>query len=241
MRSILIVLVLVNVLWAVWSLTSGRAEGSAGPDQSRAEGHGILLLSELPPGELRARTVASTEAAAKASAEAEPKPQTPPADLSRALASLDAAGIDVEQQNCVAMGPFDELERVEAVRAEILADGGTAEIVTEEVESQPDYLVYIDTTGSRALARRIREELEGQRIDSHIIAGGDLENALSVGVFSREVLAHRQRDRVSALGYEVAVHELLRHQTVYHLLSDRTVADPAVPGRSACHEIASLH
>lgn len=235
LRSILIVLVLVNVVWAVWSsLSRGTPGFGDDPAHPRAPAPGLRLLSELPPEDLHARS--------KAKATTRPTPEAPAPDLSRALASIDAPRTPVEQQqNCVVMGPFDALEQVEALRDEIIADGGSAEIVTEEVEGQPDYLVFIDTTGSRDVARRIREELQGQTIDSHIIAGGDLENALSVGVFSQERLARRQFERVSALGYEAAIHELPRRQTVYHVMSDRTLVDPAIPGRSACHEIASAH
>jgi hypothetical protein len=262
-RAILIVLVLVNLAWALWAgiLRDGSAAEPA--PTPRPVGTGLALLSELPadavpatdtqppaqtpeptrpreqPKEVTSAPVATTPEPAAQSAGEAPDPEP---NLEQAVASIGQVEVNPhEPQKCLAMGPFDELARVEALRDEVLAAGGSAEIVSEEIEGRPDYLVFIETTGSRAVARRIREELKGQEIDSHVIAGGDLENELSVGVFSREELARRQHERVVALGYEAVVEELTRRQTVYHLMADRAVSDPSVVGQAACHEIAAAH
>ncbi len=238
MRAILIVLLLVNVAWAVWGgalRSPGTGPGATG---SGGTGKSLALLSELPPEALATAQSAASDEAAKPVAEVAPAEP----DLSAAIASIGSTASSVstdKPQKCLLMGPFDEIDRVETLRDEVLGAGGNAEIVADEVDGRPDYLVYIFTNGSRVVARCIRQELDGQDIDSHIIAGGELENALSVGVFSREPLARAQYDRVIALDYEAAVRELPRRQTVYHLMSDRPVADPEVPGRAACHEIAA--
>ena len=230
MRAILIVLLLVNVVWAVWSaaLRGGSHSDSVGssPRALRSATSGLALLSELPsplPG-------VATE-------------RVPSEDLTQEAGASDASG-EVSAnlpQACIAVGPFYQLTQVETLRDEILDDGGNAEVVEEEIAGQPDYLVYIATTGSRVVARRIREELKAQAIDSHIIAGGDLQDALSVGVFSRERFARAQYDRVSGLGYDTHLRDLPRRQTVYHLMTDRVGAAPEAPRRAACHEIASAN
>lgn len=220
MRAILIVLVLVNVGWATWSvaLRDNSHSDSIGssPRTSPTGAAELALLSELPPPR-------------KAVAES--------AEVTQPSSEVSANS----PQACVAVGPFDDLHRVETLRDEILEQGGNAEVVEEEIDRSPDYLVYIHTTGSRVVARRVREELQAQAIDSHIIAGGDLQDALSVGVFSREPLARAQYDRVSGLGYEAAVRPLPRRRTVYHLVTDRAGAAPEAPSRVACHEIASAN
>jgi hypothetical protein len=230
LRAILIVLVLVNVGWATWSVAlrdnnySNGHSNSIGSSSrtSRTGAAELALLSELPPP-------AADEIAA-----VQPK-DTPQVTQPSIEVSANSP------QACVAVGPFDDLHQVETLRDEILEQGGNAEVVEEEIDRSPDYLVYIHTTGSRVVARRVREELKAQAIDSHIIAGGDLQDALSVGVFSREPLARAQYDRVLGLGYEAAVRPLPRRRTVYHLVTDRVGAAPEVPSRVACHEIASAN
>lgn len=235
MRAILIVLVLVNVVWAAWSVAvrdDGHSDSvGSSPQTSRTGGVALALLSELPsPRKMAADPVPAADGMIPV-----PSKDTPQvAELSTEV-SADSP------QACVAVGPFDDLNQVEALRDEILGQGGKAEVVEEEIARKPDYLVYIHTTGSRVVARRLREELKGQAIDSHIIAGGNLQDALSVGVFSREHLARAQYDRVSGLGYEATLRLLPRRRTVYHLVTDRVGAAPDVPGRAACHEIASAN
>lgn len=226
MRAILIVLVLVNVGWATWSVAlrdnSHSSSIGSSPRTSRTGAVELALLSELPPP------------AADEMTAVQPK-DTPQVIQPSSVVSANSP------QACVAVGPFDDLHQVETLRDEILEQGGNAEVVEEEIDRSPDYLVYIHTTGSRVVARRVREELKAQTIDSHIIAGGDLQDALSVGVFSREPLARAQYDRVLGLGYEAAVRPLPRRRTVYHLVTDRVGAAPEVPSRVACHEIASAN
>jgi hypothetical protein len=230
-RSILIVLVLVNVVWAAWSAaTRGGHTDSVGssPRAPRSGASGLALLSELP--------------APLPKVVSQPVPEESLLEADVPVNERDNIEVSANlPRACIAVGPFHELTRVETLRDEILDDGGSAAVVEEEIAGQPDYLVYIATAGSRVVARRIREELKAQAIDSHIIAGGDLLDALSVGVFSRERFARAQYERVSALGYDTHQRDLPRRQTVYHLMTDRVGAAPDAPRRASCHEIASAN
>jgi len=232
LRSILIVLLLVNVVWAAWSVATrgGHADSVGSSAQApRSGASGLALLSELP---------APLPKVVNQPVPSEELPQQADVRVSARTNNEVSANLP---RACIAVGPFHELTRVETLRDEILDDGGSAEVVEEEIAGQPDYLVYIATAGSRVVARRIREELKAQAIDSHIIAGGDLLDALSVGVFSRERFARAQYERVSALGYDTHQRDLPRRQTVYHLMTDRVGAAPDAPHRAACHEIASAN
>ena len=134
---------------------------------------------------------------------------------------------------CVALGPFDALDQVEEVREEIVAKGGEAIVREEEVPEALDYLVYVETDGSRAEARRLARELEAHEIECYIMAGGQHEDSLSVGVFSRRDLAAAQRRRVAELGYPVGLEPVPRSvRKVYRLLTSE-----AMVGRGAHHPI----
>ena len=140
LRSILIVLLLVNVIWAAWSAaTRGGHADSVGssPRAPRSGASGLALLSELPAPLPRvvSEPAPSADSLPDAGALIDARPNT------EVSANLPRA--------CVAVGPFHELTRVETLRDEILDDGGSAAVIEEESAGQPDYLVYIATAGSR--------------------------------------------------------------------------------------------
>ena len=228
----LAVVVLANVVCAGWLGTADRTDDvvlSAVPPLDE----NIVLLSERPD-----------------SAESASPPEISPAVA--AVVDLDAADsvVDAKESQspsppapaarvCVAMGPFEAVEKAQALKATVEEAGGRAEIVEEALDHGADYLVYITSPGSRANARRMLEELQGRDVDGHIIAGGELENSLSVGVFTRERFAQAQRDRVAELGYDVHLELLPRQSTVYRLLADRVVSGVGEAEVEGCDAIAS--
>jgi hypothetical protein len=189
----------------------------------------IVLLSERPDS---AEPTSPLEVAPKVTVS-----DVPGAELAQNLVveNTPAAAVRV----CVAMGPFEVLEEATALKTTVEEQGGRAEIFEEELDRGADYLVYIASPGSRGNARRMLEELQGQAIEGHIIAGGQLENSLSVGVFTRERLAQAQRDRVAELGYDVHLELLPRRSTVYRLLADRVVDGVGEAEVEGCGAIAS--
>ena len=232
MRIVLAVVVLANVVCAGWLGTASRANNVV-PADSPPLDENIVLLSERPDS---ANTVSS--------------PPTSPPDLAPTVTIADSQPVapardEVAQTDpaaaraCVAMGPFEALEQATALKADVEAQGGRAEIVEEELDHGADYLVYIVSPGSRAGARRMLKELQDQSIEGHIIAGGELENSLSVGVFTRERLARAQRERVAGLGYDVQLELLPRRSTAYRLLADRVVSGVGETDVGGCDAIAS--
>ena len=107
-------------------------------------------------------------------------------------------------------GEFSEVER------QLAEEGGFPEIRATEVRASPVYLVYIDVLDSRTQARRIAQELKTINIDN-LWMRRDSGVIVSVGVFSRRLLADRQLSRMQELGYEAKLEEMPRQQTVYKL------------------------
>jgi hypothetical protein len=142
---------------------------------------------------------------------------------------------------CRVWGPFTEAPQFASLQARISELGTASEIRSSELAGEPDYLVFIETGNNVDTARRTLQELETQSIDSYIIAGGPYLNSVSVGVFSRGDRAINQQLRVAALGYDVKVQELVRSQTVFHLVARVPESldlgeDPGVD----CEAIASI-
>ena len=143
---------------------------------------------------------------------------------------------------CHAWGPYSEVDEVRALEQKVTAEGVETEVFESEVRGEPDYLVYIEPTAAPGGARRALEELKSQAIESHLIVQGRFSDTLSVGVFSQKARATRQQEKVSALGYQVAIEELPHAGQVYHLLASAP-ADfvPAIAPSVACNEIAPIH
>ncbi|WKN22610.1 SPOR domain-containing protein [Azotobacter vinelandii] len=71
-----------------------------------------------------------------------------------------------------------------------------------------DYLVYLPPLASRHAALQRLKELQARKIDSYVIAQGDLTNGISLGVFSRAEPAGAAVRRFREAGYEPAMREL---------------------------------
>ncbi len=143
--------------------------------------------------------------------------------------------------DCRAWGPFDAVEPAEAAAARLQLVPGSFEVVGSDVRAAPEHLVYVPTEGSRGVARRIAGALERHGIDSYIMGGTRLANAVAVGVFSDPERARAQQRRVADLGYDALVEALERSQRVYHLTA-RVPADfeTQIPSTGACDDIAPM-
>lgn len=126
---------------------------------------------------------------------------------------------------CRSFGTFDDAQAASRASAEVAARG-LEPLVKEEVAPALDgYLVYIETDGSRAEARRIAQELRSRAIDCQIIPTGQLADSLSVGVFRRRAFADAHLKRVEELGYEADVQALTRSRVLYRVLAPSNACD----------------
>lgn len=144
--------------------------------------------------------------------------ESPPAD-----AVLAAAG-------CIAIGPYENGEEANAVRARLFDAGIASRLVEASVATEPDYVVYVQPADSRTLAHRTWRELVNQGVDAYVIPAGDRENGVSVGVFTVRELAEAQRARVAELGYTVLMQAISRSHPVYRLLVEDAPSSDALAG-----------
>jgi len=106
-------------------------------------------------------------------------------------------------RQCWRLGPFDNA--AEAVRlAQALPPGVNRLSVEEATVSVPrGYYVLIPPLASRAQALRLERELKEAGIeDSWVFIAGPLRNAVSLGLFNREINAQRRLRRVQSKGFE---------------------------------------
>lgn len=133
-------------------------------------------------------------------------------------------------RQCWQLGPFDNA--AEAVRlAQALPPGVNRLSVEEATVSVPrGYYVLIPPFATRAEALRIERELKAEGVeDSWVFITGPLKNAVSLGLFNRELNAKRRLQLVQSKGFEPELRVRYRDTEKIVLLvegaSDETVRE----------------
>jgi hypothetical protein len=221
-RQVILGLFLLNVIVAgLFSYVDAEDSGKAAvavvaavPEKSE-----LLLLSEVAQPEHNLRLAPKGGSG----------PQAAGAPAGEEEAGEEEAGEEEagEEQTaavraCRVWGPRKSAEAFAELAQALNEVGGFPEVVAVEVEAAPTYMVYVD---GQTRARQIMQELKAVKVDNFRIQR-DEGDIISVGVFSRRLLADRQLARVRELGYPAYVQVMERSQTVYNLQAyvDRTSA-----------------
>lgn len=182
MRAAFLVLVVSNVLFLVWNLAFG--EDSAESDDALVERQ--IAASYVDAPEL---TMVN-----------ERRPN-------KAEDALDSAGPASYDRNefCWLLGPFDDSDLAESVytRLQTMGVGMDLERIASPVA--PDYWVHIVPQQNRQAAIQLLRGLQRRKIDSFIIAEGELENGISLGFYSDEKTARRQLAQHEGQPYKVDI------------------------------------
>ena len=190
------------------SSTTAAAEDQAGEDTD-AGASGADDASAAVPEQAPSADSAQQVAAAQPAEKTAPAEETAPAIVSSQV-------ID-----CVVLGPFSSAEEAAAAAARITAAGGQA-AVEQEPTTATKHMVYVEPASSERAAATL-EALAARSIDAYVIPSGPRRNGISVGVFSKRELAEAQRERVAALGYDVAVHP--RGQGAHRIVASQAPVD----------------
>lgn len=207
-RQVILGLFLLNVIVAgLFSYVDAEDSGKAAvavvaavPEKSE-----LLLLSEVAKPEHNLRSAPKGGSGPQAAGEEEAREE-------------ETAAV----RACRVWGPRKSAEAFAELAQALNEVGGFPEVVAVEVEAAPTYMVYVD---GQTRARQIMQELKAVKVDNFRIQR-DEGDIISVGVFSRRLLADRQLARVRELGYPADVQVMERSQTVYNLQAyvDRTSA-----------------
>ena len=240
---------LMFVIWLGSSVSAGTATSV-----TESYPQAIKLLEELEPEARRALTrapepISSDTATLPADSTPATNTEKPgigahqrDQDIAPTTAAVsDSATIEPEALTCRVWGPIGAEEVLDELRSLVADAGDVIEIEESHLESDPDYLVYIDTDQNIDNARRLLKELESQSVDAYMISGGELINSVSVGVFSRESRAQAHQSTLKEMGYLPRIEPLERGQTVFHLYARvpqgfETAGHPSAD----CAAIASL-
>ncbi len=111
---------------------------------------------------------------------------------------------------CELVGPFessgvasDFVERLKAIEV-------GASVRDIELPAGAGYWVYLEPKPTRREALRVLSELQSKRIDSYVIPKGELENGISLGMFSKKTLSDARVKEMVSIGLEPLVEEIER-------------------------------
>lgn len=202
MRGVIWGLLVSNLLLFGWHfLQRGAVESVGLVREPRSSVPALVLLSEVPDGQLQAFTFASR---------------------------ADDAGPAAEPY-CVEVGPFASeliLEQFVAARA----GGRQMRPDKRSVSGDVQYRVYMPVQESREAASTLLATLRAAIIehrlgyDSFVISSGEMENAISLGLFSEQANARDVEAQLAALGYEVQIREETKPREEMWLLSSDFVS-----------------
>lgn len=118
---------------------------------------------------------------------------------------------------CTKIGAFSTRESAQVVRHRLMALSIRSSLEKETVSEANDYLVYLPSQGSWEEASRLVRVLRAKSIDSFVMTGkGNLENAISLGLFSRRSLAEELMRRRIKDGYDARIRENKHTEVDYY-------------------------
>ncbi|WP_349572578.1 SPOR domain-containing protein [Azotobacter salinestris] len=135
--------------------------------------------------------------------------------VSESGVAVQAKGEGRKKEECLFLGGFQSEEKGRQIVQRLLSLDIASRIERQERVVAADYWVYLPPLASRQASLQQVRELQAKKIDSYVIAQGDLINAVSLGVFSRAESAEAAVQRFRVAGYEPVVRELPRVRQDY--------------------------
>ena len=135
----------------------------------------------------------------------------------RLLATDSSAGkeqdaMPVSRSVCTFVGAFPDQAQAEYFVKRLAVWGAKSAVKNVLVSSTVGYWLHLPPLSSRKELLRRLSELQRQGVDSYIIPDGDLENGISLGMFSERQRAEILKNRMSRLGYQPEIAEVPREK-----------------------------
>lgn len=151
----------------------------------------LQLLSELPPASVAGVDAETADQSAKINAVSGSSRQPPIKKNNKPL--------------CALVGPFKDREGAAEFQQRLSAMDIRSNVKDVELPAGLRYQIYLPPEVSQKAALRKLAELQAKKIDSYVIPKGDLENGISLGLYSQKDLADQRLGEVQAIGLPAAI------------------------------------
>ena len=198
MRWFFAVLLVINGIYFVWGQQSlERASNTlAEAPQVTPGAQALRLLNEH-------KSNAKLQRAAPA---AEPVAAAPASDSALPASRTSANG----KALCRVIGPFDGAISAQQFITRMQARDINVNLVEMDVPGGADFWVHVPPQASREAALKLLTLLQARKVDSYLITEGELNNGISLGVFSDKQDAMAMKQERASLGVDVRVKEISR-------------------------------
>ncbi len=212
MRWFFLLLLLANGVFFLWQRAEDASSGDGVARVLPASKGNLVLLAELPESLL-------DEEATESGALGEELGGGMVLEADQPVVSDEAAVVGVEE--CWFAGPYAKKTQIPDYAAEV-----PIRAMKEEYEASGDYWVYLGPYENVTVATNMREKLLAEDVDSFVIVRGELENAVSLGVFSDESRAKRLSESFVGRGYKPEVRRVVRMAERFWLLVQGQSSNP---------------
>lgn len=119
---------------------------------------------------------------------------------------------------CEIVGAFQGREQANNFVERLRAYDVQSELKELDLPVGEGYWVYLEPTLTRKEAYRRLSEIQARGVDSYVIPKGELENGISLGVYSQESLARDRFKKMKALGLEPKFKTIERTQREFWVM-----------------------
>lgn len=135
------------------------------------------------------------------------------------LRSKDSIVVE-ERELCDLVGPFESKDIANDFVRRLQAIEVVGLMKDIDLPAGPGYWVYLAPEASRREALRLLGELQSKKIDSYVIPKGELENGISLGMYSKRDLAIARKSSIERLGLDPQIEEIERsYREIWVMLS----------------------
>ena len=197
MRAIALLLIVTNLGYLGWAtlIDAPAPPPVAATDEAAPR---LVLASERVPAQTENTKIAKRTVVAKAAA---PTPDKTPS---------------AAQQQCMSVGPFQDLPTVAQASAVLEGAGFDSRQRLEPGELWIGYWVSIAGFTTHEQAQAAVERLKSKGVDdAYILPGADPPNVISLGVFKEHDRAQRRLSEAKGLGFEATIADRTRAGSVY--------------------------
>ena len=212
MRWIFVTLVLLNLLyfgWGYWqqSQVSPEPLPEASIPIEPQDGQELVLLTERLPSP----------------ASPAPPPSIGPDRPKIEPPKLPAATKEPERRICARLGPYPDEKGGRAAIQALTQSGLKASMAEVQEQKSVQFWVLLPPADSRRRALQTLRELQARKIDSYLISSGELNNAISLGLFSRDELARGVQQKIREAGYPAEIRPKEKFEKVFwvHMAADQ--------------------
>ena len=209
MRSLFILLVVLNISYLVWGVVFSEKKESELPQQMRQGLQVLTLLSEEPERIVPPKDVGVTS-----------KIKMPK------LGTKNKAK-DMQSMTCFSLGPFFEEDQIKILESKLLKGGfnPTRKSITDN--EPKSYWVYIPAASTMEEAKTTSKHLKAANVkDYFIIRTGKNARAISLGLYNGYNRAKLRKSNLTKLGFEAKVKTRYKKVTRHWLDFQETLSNP---------------